>query len=108
MQKSGVCFTLHTTSNTLAVFVFQALVLSAIDVLFQGEMRGKFFLANKHFRGSVNGKEFRILRRTKITAKSSDSPPVQTKRVSGAEPTWEHERLVRVLLKKGYFHFEDF
>ena len=43
MQKSGVCFTLHTTSNTLAVFVFQALVLSAIDVLFQGEMRGNFF-----------------------------------------------------------------
>lgn len=43
MQKSGMCFTLHTTSNTLAVFVFQALVLSAIDVLFQGEMRGKFF-----------------------------------------------------------------
>ena len=43
MQKSGVCFTLHTTSNTLVVFVFQALVLSAIDVLFQGEMRGNFF-----------------------------------------------------------------
>ena len=43
MLKSGVCFTLHTTSNTLVVFVFQALVLSAIDVLFQGEMRGNFF-----------------------------------------------------------------
>ena len=42
MFKSGVCFTLHTTSNTLVVFVFQALVLSAIDVLFQGEMRGNF------------------------------------------------------------------
>ena len=43
MQKSGVCFTLHTTSNTLVVFVFQVLVLSAIDVLFQREMRGNFF-----------------------------------------------------------------
>lgn len=93
-----MCFTLHTTINTLAVSVFQALVLSAIDVLFQGEMRG-------NFRGSVNGKEFRLLRRTKITSKSSDSPPVQTKRVSGAEPTWEHGRLVRVLLKKRIFPF---
>lgn len=44
MQKSGVCFTLHTTNNTLVVFVFQALVLSVIDVLlFQGEMMGIFF-----------------------------------------------------------------
>lgn len=43
MQKSGVCFTLHTTSDTLVVFVFQALVLSVIDVLFLGEMRENFF-----------------------------------------------------------------
>ena len=43
MQKSGVCFTLHTTSNTLVVLVSRALLLSAIDVLFQGEMRGNFF-----------------------------------------------------------------
>lgn len=61
MQKSGVCFTLHTTSNALVVFVFQALALSAIDVLSQGEMRENF-----------SGKQtFQRLRQLKGVAASS-------------------------------------